>query len=362
MGFLPGPPLFYTLIVLGIIASPVIFAGAVEILRKAPDLPIVSAPGRSRALSGPAVGAGGCRARLFALRRIHQPRRNRPRPGARTSHTPEALEWQTARDAERHAHAGLLAFCKSMWIGPASALVAAAMLAIERPATLYTAGPILGLWLLSPIVAWWLSRPIKSRRPQLRTEDRAFLQQVARRTWRFFETFVGPADHHLPPDNYQEHPAVAVAHRTSPTNIGLSLLTNLAAYDFGYVSAKELIDRTSKTLATMSELERHHGHFYNWYDTRTLHPLSPRYVSSVDSGNLAGLLLTLSPGLLELADRKIVPPQSFTGLMDTAGVSSWTWPAASLLPTMDCPPPRRRPRLCLVWSGYRTNCGFRHQR
>lgn len=318
--FLPGPPLLCTLIVLGIIASPVILAGAVEVLRKAPDLPLVLhlegvVLSTSRQLAQAAVGLVCLPYDAFisldaiarALVRVFVTRR-------------KLLEWQTARDAERHAHTGLPAFCKSMWIGPACALLAAAMLAIERPATLYTAGPILGLWLLSPIVAWWLSRPIKPRRPQLRTEDRVFLQQVARRTWRFFETFVGPGDHYLPPDNYQEHPKAAVAHRTSPTNIGLSLLTNLAAYDFGYVSAKELIDRTSKTLATMGALERHRGHFYNWYDTRTLYPLSPRYVSSVDSGNLAGLLLTLSPGLLELADRKIVPPQSFAGFMDTLGV------------------------------------------
>jgi cellobiose phosphorylase len=169
-------------------------------------------------------------------------------------------------------------------------------------------------------VAWWLSRPTTSRKPQLRTEDYIFLRKVARRTWRFFETFVGPADNCLPPDNYQEQPTTAVAHRTSPTNIGLSLLTNLAAYDFGYVSANELIDRTAKTFATMGKLDRHRGHFYNWYDTRTLRPLPPLYVSSVDSGNLAGHLLTLSPGLLELADRKIVSPQSFAGLMDTLGV------------------------------------------
>jgi cyclic beta-1,2-glucan synthetase len=317
---LPGPPLLYSLIVIGIISSPAILTGIVDLLRKAPDLPTALhlegvARSAGRRLAQAAVGLVCLPYDAFisldaiarALVRVLFTRR-------------KLLEWQTAHDAEQHAHAGLSAFCRSMWIGPITALVAAALLAVERPAILYTAGPILGLWLLSPIVAWWLSRPIKSRRPQLRTEDQVFLQQVARRTWRFFETFVGPADHHLPPDNYQEHPTAAVAHRTSPTNIGLSLLTNLAAYDFGYVSARELIERTSKTLTTMGELERHRGHFYNWYDTRTLEPLAPRYVSAVDSGNLAGLLLTLGPGLLELADGMIIPPRSFVGLMDTLGV------------------------------------------
>jgi cyclic beta-1,2-glucan synthetase len=316
---LPGPPLFYSLIVIGIIASPVIFTGIVELPRKAPDLPTtlhLEGVSRSagRQLAQAAVGLVCLPYDAFisldaiarAVVRVLFTRR-------------KLLEWQTAHDAEQRAHAGLPAFYRSMWIGPFIALVAAALLAVERPASLYAAGPFLGLWLLSPLVAWWLSRPIKARRPPLRTEDHIFLQKVARRTWRFFETFVGPTDHYLPPDNYQEHPAIAVAHRTSPTNIGLSLLTNLAAYDFGYVSARELIDRTSKTFATMGKLERHRRHFYNWYDTRTLRPLTPLYVSSVDSGNLAGHLLTLSPGLLELADRKIVPPQSFAGLRDTLG-------------------------------------------
>ena len=317
---LPGPPLFYTLIVIGIIASPVVFTGTVELLRKVPELPItlhvrevgISA-GRQLAQAAVALVCVpydaflGLDAIARTAVRVHFTRR-------------KLLEWQTAHDAERNAHTDLTGFYRSMWIGPVIALLATVMLAVGRPAALHAAGPVLGLWFLSPAVAWWLSRPIKSRKPQLRREDHVFLQKVARRTWRFFETFVGPTDHWLPPDNYQEHPIAAVAHRTSPTNIGLSLLANLAAYDFGYASARELIDRTSKTFATMGKLERYRGHFYNWYDTRTLRPLPSLYVSSVDSGNLAGHLLTLSPGLQELADQKIVPAQSFAGLMDTLGV------------------------------------------
>ena len=317
---LPGPSLFYSLVVIGIIASPVIFTGIVELLRKTPDFPtmlrlqgVLFSAGRQ--LAQAAVGLVCLPYDAFisidaitrAVVRVLFTRR-------------KLLEWQTARDAELCTHAGLPAFCRSMWIGPAIALAATAMLAIGRPATLYAAGPILGLWLLSPLVAWWLSRPIIFRPPQLRTEDDLFLHMVARRTWRYFETFVGSEDHDLPPDNYQEHPAPAVAHRTSPTNMGLSLLANLAAYDFGYISVRKLIDRISKAFATMGKLERHRGHFYNWYDTRTLRPLHPLYVSTVDSGNLAGLLLTLSSGLLELADGKVVSPRSFAGLMDTVGV------------------------------------------
>ncbi len=144
-----------------------------------------------------------------------------------------------------------------------------------------------------------------------------FLRALARKTWAFFDTFVGPKDHWLPPDNVQEHPSAAIAHRTSPTNMGLSLLANLAAHDFGYLSTGRLIERTANALHTMDSLERHRGHFLNWYDTQSLQPLRPHYVSSVDSGNLAGHLLTLRQGLLALIDQKVVGPSLFAGLADT---------------------------------------------
>ena len=144
-----------------------------------------------------------------------------------------------------------------------------------------------------------------------------FLRGAARRTWGFFDTCVGPDDNWLPPDNFQESPALGVAHRTSPTNMGLALLANLSAYDFGYVSAGRLVDRTTRAFKAMSSMERHRGHFYNWYDTQSLEPLEPRYISSVDSGNLAGHLLTLRPGLLALPDDPILPPRTFDGLRHT---------------------------------------------
>jgi cyclic beta-1,2-glucan synthetase len=147
-----------------------------------------------------------------------------------------------------------------------------------------------------------------------------FLRKISRKTWSFFETFVGAEDHWLPPDNYQEHPVAAVAHRTSPTNMGLSLLSNLTAYDFGYISAGRLIERTANALQTMATLERSQGHFYNWYDTQTLKPLTPIYISTVDSGNLAGHLLTLRPGLLALPDNQILATRLWDGLTDTLQV------------------------------------------
>ena len=155
---------------------------------------------------------------------------------------------------------------------------------------------------------------------ELKPKQLAFLRRTARKTWRFFETFVTAQEHWLPPDNFQEEPVPVVASRTSPTNMGLALLANLAACDFGYLSVGQLLRRTHDALCTMQRLERHRGHFFNWYDTRTLKPLAPLYVSSVDSGNLAGHLLTLSPGLAELAAQPILAPQLFSGLCDTVGI------------------------------------------
>ncbi len=151
-------------------------------------------------------------------------------------------------------------------------------------------------------------------------DDKEFLEEVSRNTWRFFETFFTPEDNWLPPDNFQEYPVAVIAHRTSPTNLGLALLSNLAAYDFGFISAGQLEERTAKTFATMERLERFRGHFFNWYDTRTLEPLEPRYVSTVDSGNLVGHLLTLREGLLQLADQRILPSTALHGLSITLRV------------------------------------------
>ncbi|HVQ25194.1 MAG TPA: cyclic beta 1-2 glucan synthetase, partial [Planctomycetota bacterium] len=193
-------------------------------------------------------------------------------------------------------------------------------MALLRPAALAVAGPVTALWFLAPAAAWWLSRPIRPARPRLSGDDQAFLRTVARRTWRFFESFVGAEDHHLPPDNFQEDPPRGSAHRTSPTNIGLYLTSTLAAYDFGYCSAGDVAERLSLTLATLDQMQRHRGHFYNWYDTITLEPLRPMYVSTVDSGNLAGHLLTLASGLEEIEQLPILRPAIFSGLVDTLEV------------------------------------------
>jgi len=227
------------------------------------------------------------------------------------------LEWSPSSDAEHTARTDLGAVCRTMWIAPVLATAAMICLTLSRPSALGVAGPILGLWFASPAIAWWISRPLVRRGARLTADQTIFLQKLSRKTWAFFETFVGPEDHWLPPDSYQEHPVAAVGHRTSPTNMGLALLANLSAYDFGYIPAGQLIERTANALRTMDALERHRGHFYNWYDTQSLKPLPPLYISTVDSGNLAGHLLTLRPGLLALPDHKILGSRLFDGLSDT---------------------------------------------
>ncbi len=235
------------------------------------------------------------------------------------------LEWNPSAADERDPRRSgdsprpseLAASVRSMAIAPAIAIATAFATASFAPVALVPAIPILLLWLVSPGIAWWISRPLARHEVRLTTDQLFFLRKLARRTWAFFETFVGPDDHWLPPDNWQEHPVATVAHRTSPTNMGFALLANLTAHDFGYLPGGQLLLRTAGALDTMAAMDRHQGHFYNWYDTQSLKPLSPLYVSSVDSGNLAGHLMTLRPGLLALADDRIVDPQWFEGLSDT---------------------------------------------
>ncbi len=231
------------------------------------------------------------------------------------------LEWNPSSEVDRESAAqggnDLAACFRAMWVAPAVAATAAICLAALAPAVLTLAGPILLLWFGSPVIAWWISRPLIRRKASLTAEQTLFLRALSRRTWAFFDNFVGPEDHWLPPDNYQEYRVAAIAHRTSPTNMGLALLANLSAYDFGYIPAGQLVLRTANTLRTMEGLERHRQHFYNWYDTQTLQPLPPLYISTVDSGNLAGHLLTLREGLLALADDRILGARLFDGLSDT---------------------------------------------
>ena len=200
---------------------------------------------------------------------------------------------------------------------PILAFASGALIALTRPDSAAVAAPFLLLWGLSPLVARWVSRPPRlSPIPRLSRVDVGTLRSTARRTWRFFEAFAGPADHDLPPDNFQEDPTPVVAHRTSPTNVGLYLLSTVVARDFGWLGTLDMLSRLEATLQTMGRLERFRGHFYNWYDTGSLRPLEPRYVSTVDSGNLAGHLLVLGNACASAIHRPLLDPEALFGIED----------------------------------------------
>lgn len=207
-------------------------------------------------------------------------------------------------------------FYAAMWFMIFLAAAVFAWLSFFSPLQLAVVAPLLCLWLLTPFIAWYISRPDVNKEENLSATQKQHLRMLARKTWSFFETFVTAGDNWLPPDNYQEHPVERIAHRTSPTNIGMALLSNLTAYDFGYITAGQLIERTSNTIRTVQGMEKYRGHLYNWYDTETLAPLAPKYISTVDSGNLAGHLITLKQGLLSIAEKKISGASFFEGLID----------------------------------------------
>jgi cyclic beta-1,2-glucan synthetase len=206
---------------------------------------------------------------------------------------------------------------RTMWIAPVLGMGMFAYLFQVASPSLFIAAPFLIAWILSPAVVSALGQPIVPSKSTLKDDQKLYLRELARKTWSFFEDMVGPEDNWLPPDNLQQYPAPVIAHRTSPTNIGLSLLANLSACDFGYSTTTQLIERTANTFATLGKLDRYKGHFFNWYNTQNLSTLYPRYVSTVDSGNLAGQLLTLRQGLLALSNQKILEEKFFHGLQDT---------------------------------------------
>ena len=208
-----------------------------------------------------------------------------------------------------------------MWQAPVLALASTLIVATVAPARLWLALPIVVLWLVSPALAHATGQPQTHRRLGLGRSDRLALRKIARRIWLFFEEMVGPADNHLVPDNYQEDRPHPVAHRTSPTNIGLQLLSTLSAYDFGYLSFTTVLDRLEPTFDTLLRMPRYRGHFYNWYDTQSLTPLAPPYISTVDSGNLAGYLLTVRSGLNQIAETAPIIGASFLrGLEDVVAL------------------------------------------
>ncbi len=225
------------------------------------------------------------------------------------------LEWTTAAQAQASARYSLTAFLRHH--GASSALcLLLALAACWSPHP--WAGPALFLlWALAPLPAWWSSVPAAAQQ-SLADDDRSYLTTLAQQTWLFFERCVVAEDNHLPPDNLQMEPQPTVAHRTSPTNIGMYLLAVACAREFEWISTAELIRRMEATLGTVERLTKHRGHLLNWYDTRTLEVLAPAYVSTVDSGNLAGHLLAVAQAARQLGTREKTPAEQLARLEDIA--------------------------------------------
>jgi cyclic beta-1,2-glucan synthetase len=230
----------------------------------------------------------------------------------------DLLEW-TAQATHWSASRRQPLFVASLALGSFFSAIVGGAIWRFMPASLPQAAPWLFLWLLSPLLGWLLNlRPFEQQRAQpLPETDRRFLRQVARRTWRYFSSFVSADTSWLPPDNYQVSHQNRLAMRTSPTNIGLWLTSALGANDCGYLTINQVVDKLTCTMATIGRLERYEGHLLNWYDIQTLAPLEPRYVSTVDSGNLLGALWALDQGLDELVHAPLLDGKAFAGLADT---------------------------------------------
>jgi cyclic beta-1,2-glucan synthetase len=234
------------------------------------------------------------------------------------------LEWTTMSQAARRQRGGgpraSRRLTNSAWL----AVLLLAAVALVARANLPYAAPLLVLWALAPVGVGWLGRIEAEPAPdaQLTDEGRRRLRLLARKTWRFFDVFVTAEDNWLPPDNYQEDPRGIVAHRTSPTNIGLYLLSVISARDLGFITAREALARLENTFATLGRMERRAGHILNWYDTSNLRPLEPQYVSTVDSGNFAAYLWTLRTACGELVQAPLFDAQTLEATRDALALAS----------------------------------------
>ena len=212
------------------------------------------------------------------------------------------VQWTTAAAAQASATTNLSTLMTKHWLAPLASVVLLVVLLLSGTSHPFIAVALCIAWIATPVTIWYVSRRQPSRADAaLSAEERSYLEATARESWRLFERCVGPEDNHLPPDNLQLEPHEAVAHRTSPTNMGLYLLSVACARQFGWISTEELLARMEATYSTLLTLQRYRGHFLNWYDTQSAAALLPIYVSTVDSGNLSGHLLAVAQACTELA-------------------------------------------------------------
>ncbi|URZ17704.1 GH36-type glycosyl hydrolase domain-containing protein [Clostridium felsineum] len=231
------------------------------------------------------------------------------------------LQWQTSADSEMSSKRSLKDYVNLMWFGSFIAVVVGIM-AFYRNVTIGAIMmPLSSLWFVSPFIAYFVSKE-NIEVTSLSKSDAEFLRINARKTYAYFEDFINEEGNFLAPDNYQEYENKGIAFRTSPTNMGMGLTSNLVAYDLGFIGVVEFTERMDKILTSMESLEMYKGHFYNWYDTKTKNPLSPRYISTVDSGNLVSYLWLISKAIDELKEAPMFNFNFKKGLVDNLNLAS----------------------------------------
>jgi cyclic beta-1,2-glucan synthetase len=301
--WLPGDPLVWTLAALGASMAPLLPAVAANRRRRGANL-MRGALGLAFLAHEASVVVDAVARVLVRMLVTHK----------------HLLQWTSAANQARElgARSSPALMWREMFWSPLLSASAVALVARERPSALLVASPFLAVWLVAPEIARWASQPVSRRSDDpIGAGDVRRLRLLSRRTWLFFEKFVGPTDQWLPIDNHQDAPQEQTAHRTSPTNIGMMLLSTLAAYDLGYVGPGELSLRLRSALDSIARLTHYQGHLLNWYETKNLQPLLPRYVSTVDSGNLAGCLLALEQGCKAAARAPVLRAASWDGLADS---------------------------------------------
>ncbi|MDW8800047.1 glucoamylase family protein [Clostridium sp. A1-XYC3] len=227
------------------------------------------------------------------------------------------LQWQTAEDVEQSTGRELKDFIVSMWPGSMISVFIAYLAFMSSYETGLIMLPSSIIWFLSPLMAYSISKNVKADKREFTEEQKDTLRRLSRKTWAYFEDFVSEKDNWLAPDNYQEDPANGIASRTSPTNMGMGLTSNTVAYDLGYIGVLEFKQRIDRVVTSMESLERYKGHFYNWYDTRSKNPLYPRYISTVDSGNLVSYIWLVNEAIREQMNSPLLSKNLITGLEDT---------------------------------------------
>lgn len=318
---LPGSPLIWTMAVLGITAYPIYSSFSTEIFNRPPRVQWKLYLGKIRS----DIKINTIRAAITFIVMPHQAYTSMDAIlrtlWRRYVSRVNLLEWTSSSQTETQTSNDLFIYWEKMWINIAWGILCIALSWIANPQVLILAIPFGITWIVAPFVAYLLSsRKSVIEKKELQEEDIRELRRYARRTWHYFERYVNERNSWLPPDNFQEDPFIGEVGRTSPTNIGLGLSATYTAYEFGYLTAGELLKRIEKTIESMKMLDRYSGHFYNWYSTQLGEVLNPRYISMVDSGNLAAGLLFLHQALKKMGEMPWPNNQFWQGLSDTVGV------------------------------------------